>query len=114
MTEQEFIKNCKERGLTGTQAEHCLELYKYSEDITWSFEKAKQGFDSYQMQQARLAFQNGLTKEQVEVFYKQEFVWGQMEGAREAFEKGLTKEQVEVFYKPEFDESQIQQAHEAF
>ena len=59
MTAQEFIKNCKEKGLTDTQAEHCLELYKGSKDIKWSFEKAKLNFNESQMKEARSAFKDG-------------------------------------------------------
>ena len=91
MTEQEFIKNCKEKGLTDTQAEHCLELYKYCEDIKWSFEKAKLDFNEYQMYEAQFALQKGLNKEQVEFFYKPEFNAHQMSEARIAFQNGLTK-----------------------
>ena len=114
MTEQEFIKNCKERGLTDAQAEHCLDLYKYSEDIKWSFEKAKLNFNESQMEQARSAFKDGLTKKQVEVFYKPEFNKYQMSEARLAFRNGLTKEQIEFFYMPEFNWSQMNEARKAF
>ena len=114
MTEQEFIKNCKERGLTTTQAQHCLDLYKYSKDIEWSFKKAKLDFDEFQMQEAYKAFKNGLTKEQVEVFYKKEFDCDQMQEVRFAFQNGLAKDQIEVFCKKEFNACQIAQARYAF
>lgn len=66
------------------------------------------------MKQARIAFKNGLIKEQAETFYKPEFEYLQMRQARIAFENGLIKEQVETFYKIGYSSEQIEQTRRAF
>lgn len=109
-----FRKQCAKSGLTEEQITLAYEYYDMSHNMEWSISNAKLDFDSEQMEEARLGFENGLNLEQVSLYYKPEYTWSQMDRAMEGFENGLTLEQVSFYYKPEFTWKQMLMAMEGF
>lgn len=109
-----FRKQCAKSALTEEQTTLAYEYYDMSHNMEWSISNAKLDFDSEQMEEARLGFENGLTQEQVELYYKPEYTWSQMSVAENGFENGLTLEQVSLYYKPEYTWEQMLMAMEGF
>lgn len=109
-----FRKQCAKSALTEEQTTLAYEYYDMSHNMEWSISNAKLDFDSEQMEEARLGFENGLTLEQVSLYYKPEFTWKQMKQARKGFENSLTKEQVLLYYKSEFHSVYMSEARLGF
>lgn len=79
-----------------------------AETITLDFATILESLNTTkQLEQVRLAIQNGLSYEQICVFAKPEFGGKKMAQMRTGFEYGLTAEQVEVYVKTELSVLQM-------
>jgi len=88
--------------LSGYQLEEVRLGFKYGLTREQVEFYAKPYFEALQMDEIRLGFERGLSFEQVSVYAKPEFGYNEMREIRLGFEHGLTQEQVEFYAKPEY------------